>query len=108
LEWESINDVDISKKTTNDWAQIYGVKLLKSYGGFMDEYEWSYNFDNYDFIPFKKDKYNDIDYEYIEQKQLRAQLIKRDIFMGATFTEKKILKNRYTETDWIKKHISKI
>jgi len=94
-------NVDLSKRTPSEWAKIYNFKLYNKINTLWTEFEWAYNVPNLDYEFIKK---ND-SYELAEQMELRAFEIKCLIFKLADNIEKKILKEKYIETEWIKKKL---
>lgn len=102
----SIDDIDLSKRKPNEWAQIYNINILSDVDQkLMSEYEWAYILPNIDYT-YIKDNNKDNLYEKAEQMEMRAMLIKTDIFKTADIGEKYILKNKYVETEMIKRFIN--
>jgi hypothetical protein len=50
----------------------------------------------------------DGDFETLAEYEMRAMDIKRDLFLGATPDEKKILKDRYIETEYVRRKLNTI
>lgn len=107
-KWQPIQDPDITKRTPLEWAKIYNIKLLNEVPGWWIEYEWAYNFDNLDYIPSKTNEDGLPDWDSITEKEMRAQFLKRDLFLGADYGEKEILKTKYIETNWIRSHTLRV
>lgn len=108
-KWEPVEDIDFSRRTAHEWAKIYLVELLEESTDdrLWSEYEWAYNFLNMKYRP----RIDDVEKleEYLEkfaEKEMRAIELRRDIFMGASLGEKEILKERYIETEWVRKRLS--
>lgn len=96
----SIDDIDLSKRKPIEWANIYNIDVISEMPlTLWSEYEWAYNICNMDYR-LKQNK-ND-EYELSEQMEMRAMLIKADIFKTADIGEKYMLKNKYIETEMIK------
>ena len=98
----SIDDIDLSKRKPNEWANIYNIELIEDIPqSLWSEFEWAYHICNMDY-KFKKDSGSKDEYEKAEQMEMRAMLIKTDIFKTADIGEKYMLKNKYIETEMIK------
>lgn len=107
-KWQPVQNPDLTKRTPDEWAKIYGVKLTSQIAGWWNEYEWAYNFSTLKYTPFKKDDDGFPDWDGIADKEMRAQFIKRDIFLGADMGEKEVLNEKYMETNWIRNHILRV
>ena len=106
-KWQPIQDTDMTKRTPEEWAKIYNIKLTEEATGFWSEYEWAYNFDKLSYVPIFEDD-GVYDWDKIANWELRAMNIRRDIFMGADMGEKDILKQKYIETQWLRDHTLRI
>lgn len=106
--WTPINNPDITKRTPDEWAKIYGIKLLESIAGWWNEYEWAYNFTRLSYTPLLKDEDGFPNWEIISEKEMRAQYLKRDLFLGADMGEKEVLKQRYIETQWVRNNTMRV
>jgi|SRR3712207_6128874 len=107
-KWEPIQNIDITRRTPEEWAKIYNVKLVNNVGGWWDEYEWAYNFDGLAYLPNKFNDDKTPDWESISEKELRAAFIKRDLYLGADMGEKEVLKTQYIETNWVRNHKKRV
>ena len=110
-KWVPVSTVDFSRRKPKEWAKIYNVQLLDVIDGIWSEYEWAYNFSNLKYYPLP-DNNNMIDpvFERAAEMELRALELRRDIFMGADIGERHLLetKNRYIETEWVKRKLTLI
>ena len=106
--WQPIQNPDITRRTCDEWANIYGIKLITPVNGFWNEYEWAYNFDKLNYMPNIKDEDGFPNWDAICDKELRAQFLKRDLFLGADLGEKQVLKEKYIETQWIRNHTMRV
>lgn len=106
--WQPIQDPDITKRTPQEWAKIYNIELLTDINGLWNEYEWAWNFPNLSYIPSKKTKDGYYDFDSITEKENRASFLRRDLFLGADDGEKIILKDKYIETTWLRKHLIRV
>lgn len=99
-KWEYLSDVDSTRRLPQDWAKIYYIKPLSQLpqDRLWSEYEWAYNFVNVQYIPLNFNKT-----EKTSEMELRATLLRRDLFIGADESEKNILENQYIETLWAKR-----
>lgn len=107
-KWQPIQNPDITRRTPQEWGNIYGVKIPENIAGMWNEYEWAYNFQSINYTPIKKDSDGMFDWDSITDKEMRAQYLKRDLFLGADLGEKEVLKERYMETQWIRNHTLRI
>lgn len=90
--------IDLSRRTPMEWAEIYKLKLYSPVPmQLWTEFEWAYNLTEFD--------YQYIEDEYSEEMELRGLTIKSLIFQYADATEKSILKDKYIETDWIRRQL---
>jgi len=103
-KWEEVENIDLSRRKPEDWARIYKVNLLNSFNDdrLWSEFEWAYHFCNSDYTSM------DGDFETLAEYEMRAMDIKRDLFLGATPDEKKILKDRYIETEYVRRKLNTI
>lgn len=100
--------IDQAKRTPKEWAEIYHIELFDDLNGNLwNEFEWAYNMINlnYRMLPNKNKMYDEISYEQAECMEMRAMYIKQDIINNADFGEKQILKEKYTETSWIRSQL---
>lgn len=94
-------NIDMSKRTPEEWAKIYNLKIYNVPRKLWSEFEWAYNLSNLDYQYILKDDSSELS----EQMELRAFEIKNMIFQFADSAEKSILKNKFIETEWIKKKL---
>lgn len=106
-KWQPIQNPDLTKRTPQEWANIYGIKLTKEINGFFNEYQWAYYFTTLSYVPSKIED-GLPDWDSITDKEMRAQFLRRDIFLGADMGEKEVLKERYMETNWIRNHTLRV
>lgn len=107
-KWQALTDPDITKRTPDEWAKIYKVKLTSQISGWWNEYEWAYNFQKLSYIPAQKDSEGFPDWDSVCEKEMRAQYLNRDLFLGADMGEKEILKTKYIETQWIRDNTMRV
>lgn len=107
-KWQPIQNPDTTKRTPEEWSKIYGIKLQEKTTGWYNEYEWAYNFLKLKYIPSKLTEDNLPDWDSITSQEMRAQFLNRDLYLGADLGEKEVLKNQYIETNWIRKHMSRV
>jgi hypothetical protein len=107
-KWQPIQDPDITRRSPQEWANIYNIELLSNVSGAWNEYEWAWNFPNLSYQPLKKDKDGLYDYDSITDKETRADFLRRDLFLGADLGEKEVLKERYIETIWVRNHTLRV
>lgn len=107
-KWEPITDPDITRRTPDEWSKIYGIKLLTQISGFWNEYEWAYNLMSLNYIPAEKDEDGIPNWDKITEKEMRAQYLKRDLFLGADLGEKEVLKKKYIETQWVRNNTMRV
>lgn len=107
-KWQPIQNPDFSKRTPKEWSKAYGIELNNDIAGWWNEYEWSYNFPNLSYSPSKRDKEGLLDWDGIADKEMRAQFLRMDIFLGADAGEKEVLKTKYMETNWIRGHLLRV
>ncbi|MFW6007878.1 MAG: hypothetical protein ACOCP8_01325 [archaeon] len=110
-KWEPVEKVDQSRRKPKEWANIYHIELLGNIpNSLWSEYEWAYHlFTDLQYYPLpdRNKKGVQLDsYEKSAQKELRAMELKRDIFMGADMGEKKVLKEKYIETQWVRNRLN--
>lgn len=110
-KWEPVDDVDYSKRKPKEWAGIYHIELLgRVPNELWSEYEWAYHLLNdlqYYPLPDRNKKGVQLDnYEQSSLKEFRAMELNRDLYMGADMGEKKVLKDKYIETQWVKNKIN--
>lgn len=105
-KWEPVDNVDYSRRSPDEWAKIYGVELLDNLndGRVWSEYEWGYHFVNSDYKPLYIPG-KEYDFERLSEMELRAIELRRDIFLGATREEKKMLNERYVDTEWCRRRL---
>lgn len=99
-KWMPIEKVDSMKRKPNEWAKIYHMQLFGDIPNRLwSEYEWAYNLSDLQrcLLPDKND-----DFEQAGLMELRADELRRDLFMGADIGEKEVLKEKYIETEWIR------
>lgn len=106
--WDPVTDPDITRRTPDEWAKIYGIKLLTQVPGWWNEYEWAYNFTSLSYIPLLKDEDGFPNWDQIAEKEMRAQYLKRDLFLGADMGEKELLKTKYVETQWLRNNTMRV
>lgn len=93
--WHPVEDVDLHKRKPEEWAKIYGLKLLNNpSNNLWSEYEWAYNFTELSYYPAHQD------FDKISEMEMRAFELRRDLFVGADIGEKEVLKTKYIETQW--------
>lgn len=105
---EQINElnIDMSKRTPEEWANIYHIRLYSAFPRVLwTEFEWCYNMINMDYQYISEKVEGELSSEKAEEMELRAMEIKNLIFQLAEPAEKNILKDRYIETEWIKKRL---
>ena len=97
-----IIDVDSTKRSVNEWAKIYHIKIYNNINyEVMNEYEFCWNLENtLQYILYSDNKAN--------QQELRARLIYLDIINNATEEEKEQLKNKFVITDFIRQQLNDI
>ena len=105
---DQITNPDFTKRTPNEWAKIYGIKLTENIVGLWDEYEWAWNFPALSYLPEKKLSNGFYDFDSITEKETRASFLRRDLFVNADIGEKNILKERYIQTAWVRMNINRI
>lgn len=101
-----IDDVDIRKRSEDEWSDIYHIQLVESDidNEAMDEFEWAYKLNKSKYF-LKPSKNND--YEIAENMEMRGMKIYRDIFCHADTVEKKMLNNGYMTTKYILNYLNK-
>lgn len=98
--WLPVENPDPIKRKPDEWAKIYGIKLLEPLGDHLwSEYEWAYYFIDLSYYPASQD------FDKITEMEMRAYELRRDLFLGADIGEKDILNDKYIETRWIKTKI---
>lgn len=107
-KWQPITNPDITRRTPDEWARIYNIKLLVPIAGWWNEYEWAYNFSSLSYIPNVKNEEGYVDWDSITEKEMRAQYLKRDLFLGADIGEREVLKNKYIETQWVRRNTMRV
>ena len=80
----------------------------RNIAGWWNEYEWAYNFTKLSYKPILKDEDGFPDWDKISEKEMRAQYLKRDLFLGADMGEKEILKQKYIETQWVRNNTMRV
>lgn len=108
-----INDLDLRKRTEEEWCNIYHVKIVEGdyYNSSpIDELEFCFylmNHCKYYAIPnVRKGKGPEHfdDYSISDEMEMRAMKINRDIFANADRYEKKMLKSgKFVTTKYIAK-----
>lgn len=99
-KWVPVENPDPIKRKPEEWAKIYGIKLLDEIGNHLwSEYEWAYYFVDLSYYPAIKD------FDRISEMEMRAYELRRDVFLGADIGERDILNEKYMETNWIKSKI---
>jgi hypothetical protein len=99
-------NIDMAKRTPNEWANIYSLKLFNFNKHILwTEYEWAYSIFNIDYMYIAKKENDELSTEYAEMMELRAMEIKNLIFKTADTAEREILKKKYIETEYIKRKI---
>jgi hypothetical protein len=100
-KWEPVENLDHSRRTANDWANIYGICIdIPNDGRFWSEYEWAYYMCNADYLPKTKD------FERLSAMEMRALELRRDMFVAANINEREVLVEKYIETDWVRKKLN--
>lgn len=95
-KWEPVEKVDFAKRIPEEWAKIYGIKLLSTFNSqYWSEYEWAYNFPNLNYYPASQD------FDKISEMEMRAYELRRDLFLGADVGEREVLDTQYIETQWV-------
>jgi len=102
---EVVHDVDLTKRTQDEWCDIYHVHIVDGEieGGKIDEFNFAYNLmkSNYYPLPSPAIKHQDLDYSISEEMQLRAMMIYKDLITHADRAEKKLLDNKYIQTKYV-------
>lgn len=102
----SIEDVDLVKRTPLEWAKIYNFKIFGNIkNDLWSEYEWAYNLSNIDYmtLPDRNSQGKLLETsEKSENMEIRAMMLKADLFKYADMGEKHVLKSRYVETDAVR------
>jgi translation initiation factor 2B subunit (eIF-2B alpha/beta/delta family) len=93
-ELEKIN-VDLTKRSEDDWAKIYHIKILDDTisNNLMTEFEWAYRMNDMKYILLQNEKKS---FEDAEKMELRAMMIMCDVISHADKAERDILKNQHT------------
>lgn len=96
-KWAPVPNPDIAKRRPNEWAKIYRIKLFDiQKDGLWSEYEWAYNFPDLSYYP------DTDDFDKMAEMEMRADELRRDIFLGADIGEREVLNTKYMETNWIR------
>lgn len=102
-----ILNVDMTKRTQEDWAKMYHMRIVDNTidSELINEFKWAFVLNNlrYYLIPDSKDSYADA-----ENMEMRGMKILRDIISTADTGEKRILKDKkeFMETKYILNYIS--
>lgn len=106
----SVDDVDMVKRTPLEWAQVYNFKIFGSLpDDLWSEYEWAYNLSNINYmtLPDRDSRGKLMDSSELSgSMEVRAMMLKSDLFKYADLGEKYILKARYIETDVIRQKLN--
>lgn len=89
-------NVDVNKRTVDEWFEKYHFLHKTSYKKLCTEFELAYDIDDYDYWFDLKNS------EQCEEYDLRLHLIQSLIYQLADKDEKKVLNNKYMETAAIK------
>jgi hypothetical protein len=106
--WEKVEDVDMKKRTPEEWAEIYHIKLLGDITHQLwSEYEWAYHFPTLNYQPLPDDQG---EFMKFSEMELRAHELRRDLIKTADNGERYVLQEeeRYIETDWVKRRLKLI
>ncbi len=110
-KWEPIDDYDPAKRKPREWAKIYNLELIGDIpNSLWSEYEWAYNLITrlkyYPLPDTSKDGTQLDSYENATLQELRAMELNRDLYMGADLGEKKVLEEKYIETQWVRQKLN--
>lgn len=100
-----ISDVDLTKRSQKEWENIYHVCITNGIieGSDIDEFNFCYNLMKSEYYPLPNamEKHKELDYSIAEEMQLRAMRIYTDLISHADKAEKKLLDNKYIQTDYV-------
>jgi len=101
-----ILDVDLKKRTDDEWSNIYHIFLVDGEIDTtpIDEFNWAYKLSKskYYLKPSINAYTKELDYSVAEEMEVRAMKINRDLFSHADRAEKEMLyKGKYIQTKYV-------
>lgn len=97
VKWNPVENPDVLKRKPKEWAEIYKIKLQGDVLSVLwSEYEWSYHLPTLSYFPAVSD------FDKVSEMLMRADELRRDLFLGADLGENQVLKEGYMETNWVK------
>ena len=106
VDEDIVADVDLTKRTDEEWSDIYHVQLVDSVIDTepINEFEWAYKMCHSQYFPrpAKLKKGEIYNYDVAEQMEMRAMKINRDLYAMADKSEKKMLDvGKYMTTKYV-------
>lgn len=106
VDEDVVKNVDLTKRTDEEWSDIYHVQLVDSIIDTepINEFEWAYKMCHSQYFPrpAKLKKGEIYNYDVAEQMEMRAMKINRDLYAMADKSEKKMLDTgKYMTTKYV-------